>query len=525
MTTDKKEPLLSNLKQKRCIISLDDTIEVCIGDFGWTQFVQAILVSLAWVFDAQQSFISVFTDSHPTWHCISSSSSCQINKNICDLPNDTWHWDMPTRASIVSDWSLECSSSVITGLPASSFFVGCLVGGFLLCTLADSSFGRKNMLVLSCLIMSITGCITAFSTNIWMYSALRFLSGFGRATIGTCSLVLSTELVGRKWRGQVGIISFLCFTFGFISLPGIAFLNKGNSWRAVYLWTCIPAVVYTILVHFFVHESPRWLYLRGKKGEFVKTLKTIANPATRSKLTSSFFETLFTDLESNMSVLASQDLDLYSAIKLLIEKGWALRRLLTVVLIGFGVGMVYYGIPLGVGDLGFDIYLSITLNALSELPSSLIAFFLIGKMNRKGSLLGFSLLSGICSVGCALVEGSERLKWFQMGLEMLSFFSACTAFNFLLIYTLELFPTSVRNCAVSMVRQSLVVGGALSPLLVELGRNNSLFSYGIFGVCSATFGLLTVWLPETKGRLLCDTMDEEERLLDRNIDIPTSNSS
>lgn len=500
--------------KKSCIISLDNTIEVCIGDFGWSQFVQAVLVSLAWVFDAQQSFISVFTDALPTWHC-TNDSSCQVNKNICDLPKDSWRWDLPAFTSIVSDWSLECSRSVITGLPASCFFIGCLVGGFLLCTLADSSFGRKNMLVLSCLIMSITGCVTAISTNIWMYSALRFLSGVGRATIGTCSLVLSTELVGRKWRGQVGIISFVCFTFGFISLPWIAYVNKANSWRVVYLWTCAPAVFYTIVVHFFVHESPRWLYLRGHKEEFVKTLKSIASPDSRGKLTSSFFETLFTDLESCTSMSTSQDLDLYAAIRLLIEKGWAWGRLLTVVLIGFGVGMVYYGMPLGVGDLGFDIYLSITLNALSELPSSLIAFFLIGKMNRKGSLLGFSLLSGIGSVGCALVEGSERLDWFQMGLEMVSFFSACTAFNILLIYTLELFPTCVRNCAVSMVRQSLVVGGALSPLLVALGRNNSLFSYGIFGVCSAAFGLFTVWLPETKGRLLCDTMDEEERLLER----------
>ncbi|KAH0735313.1 hypothetical protein KY285_011020 [Solanum tuberosum] len=516
MISEQNEPLLSDSNEKRCIISLDNTIEVCIGDFGWSQFVQAILVSLAWVFDAQQSFISVFTDALPTWHCINNNnSSCQMYKNICDVPKDTWQFDLPTYTSVVSDWSLECSSSVITGLPASSFFIGCLVGGFVLCTLADSSFGRKNMLVISCLIMSITGCVTAISTNIWMYSVLRFVSGFGRASIGTCSLVLSTELVGRKWRGQVGIISFVCFTFGFISLPWIAYLNKGNSWRVLYLLTCFPAVLYSIIVYFFVHESPRWLYLRGHKEEFVETLKRIANPATRRELSSSFFEALFIDLEKSMSVSASRDLDLYSAVRLLIEKGWALRRLMTVVLIGFGVGMVYYGMPLGVGDLGFDIYLSITLNAISELPSSLIAFFLIGKMNRKGSLLGFSLLSGICSVGCALVEGSEGLKWIQMGLEMVSFFSACTAFNVLLIYTLELFPTCVRNCAVSMVRQSLVVGGALSPLLVALGRNNSLFSYGVFGVCSATFGLFTVWLPETKGRLLCDTMDEEESLLEQ----------
>ncbi|KAL3651903.1 Organic cation/carnitine transporter 3 [Castilleja foliolosa] len=54
----------------------------------------------------------------------------------------------------------------------------------------------------------------------------------------------------------------------------------------------------------------------------------------------------------------------------------------------------------------------------------------------------------------------------QIGLELVSFFSACTAFDVVLIYTLELFPTCVRNSAVSMVRQALVFGGALSPVLI-----------------------------------------------------------
>ncbi|MCD7459709.1 hypothetical protein HAX54_041687 [Datura stramonium] len=124
MSTEQKEPFLYDLKQKRCTISLDDTIEVCIRDFRWSQFVQVILVSLAWVFDTQQSFISVITDALPTWHY----TSCQINKNICKLPKDKWRWDLPTCTSIVSDWSLECSSSVITDIPASSLFIGSLIG-------------------------------------------------------------------------------------------------------------------------------------------------------------------------------------------------------------------------------------------------------------------------------------------------------------------------------------------------------------------------------------------------------------
>ncbi|XP_059318315.1 organic cation/carnitine transporter 3-like [Lycium ferocissimum] len=469
MSDQSSEPLL--LLKRKTASTLDETIERCISEFGWAQLLQAVLVSLSWFFDAQQAFISVFTDT-----------------------------------PAVNEWSLQDASSILIGLPASSFFIGCLIGGLALSTLADTKLGRKNMLVISCVVMSITGAITSISTNIWIYSFLRFLTGFGRATIGTCALVLSTELVGSQWRGQVGIIGFVCFTIGFLSLPLIAFVNRGSSWRLLYLWTCIPTMLYSILVHFFVRESPRWLYVRGNKEEFVLTLKSIT---TRSSLTLSFFGSFieFEDQEHNNSEESTTSL--YSTIKMLVEKKWAFRRLISVMLVGFGIGTVYYGMPLGVGNLPFNLYLSVTLNALSELPASVVTFFLIGKLTRKKSLLGFAMLSGICSIGCVIVK-DDYLKELQMGLELVSFFSACTSFNVLLIYTVELFPTCVRNSAVSMVRQALVLGGAFSPMLVAFGRKNRWLSYGVFGICIASCGLFVLCLPETKGRTLSDTMDEEE---------------
>ncbi|XAR67239.1 hypothetical protein NMG60_11001918 [Bertholletia excelsa] len=477
--------------------SLDEIVEGCIGDFGWAQFLQAAFVSLAWVFDAQQTFISVFTDALPSWHCTTPTSCTTADADICRFPPNAWAWDMPTHTSIVSEWSLACAGSIMMGLPASSFFLGCLAGGFILATLADSSLGRKNVLFLSCLLMSLSGLCTVVSTNIWMYSALRFICGFARAMIGTCALVLSTELVGKRWRGQVGVIGFFCFTLGFLSLPAIAYLNRGSSWRLLYFWTCTPAIFYCLLLHFIVNESPRWLFVQGRREEFVTTLKSITPPANRSKYsaTSSFWEkiNIINACEPSES---RANLDLYSVIKILIQKSWALRRLCAVMGTGFGIGMVYYGMPLGVGSLGFNLYLSVTFNALSELPSSLITFFLIGTVNRKGSLLGFTTLSGICRV-------EDRG-------ELVSFFSGCTASNVLLIYTLELFPTCVRNSAVSMVRQALVLGGAFSPVLVAAGRKNELMSYGVFGVTIAFCGLFVMFLPETKGRTSSDTMDEEE---------------
>ncbi|KAK8651678.1 hypothetical protein V6N13_141266 [Hibiscus sabdariffa] len=99
---------------------------------------------------------------------------------------------------------------------------------------------------------------------------------------------------------------------------------------------------------------------------------------------------------------------------------------------------------------------------------------------------------------------------FQIAMELISFFSACSAFNMALIYTLELFPTCVRNSAISMVRQALVLGGVLSPLLVAAGRKNNLISFGVFGIAVGICGLPLIGLPETRGGTICDTMDEEE---------------
>ena len=334
------------------------------------------------------------------------------------------------------------------------------------------------------------------------YSALRLVRGFCRVTIGTSALVLTTELVGKRWRGQVGMMGFFTFTVGFLSLPAIAYLNRVSSWRSLHLWTSIPGILYSMLVHFFVRESPRWLFLHGRKEEAVATLKSLAPPSQSCRFSEvSFHQEMWNNGNVN------------STIKMLVQKRWAFRRLLLVMVIGFGVGMVYYGMPLGLGNLSFNLYLGVLFNALSEIPSSLFTILLIGKLNRKFSVLPFTMISGIVSVMCAL-KGQLWTR-FQIGLELISFCSSCISFNILLLFTIELFPTRVRNSATLLVRQATVFGGVFGPMLVAAERRDGISSYVVFGLVIGCCGLFAVCLPETRGRSLFDTMDEEEHR-DRN---------
>ncbi|KAB2636943.1 organic cation/carnitine transporter 3-like [Pyrus ussuriensis x Pyrus communis] len=483
--------------------SLDQIIEQNQSSFGWKQFLQAILVSLASLFDGQQTFISVYTDAIPTWHCsTTTTTSCTTNSNICDLADSDWSWDSTSSTTIISDWSLQCSSSFIRGLPASSYFLGGVVGGFLLGTLADSSLGRKKLLLISCVTMSLASFITIFSPNVWVYSAVRFISGVGRSSISTCVLVLLMEKVGKKWRPRVGIMQFFFFTLGFLSLPLIAYLNRANSWRALYLCTSIPAVLYCLLLQFFVSESPRWLFMNGKKEEAVAILLKSAGQNYPSELKLLLVSSH--EVEVDSSNISNHP---YKSMKDLFAKRWAMKRTLTVMVLGFGIGMVYYGMPLGVGSLGFNIYLSVMFNALLEIPSYPITCIILERWSRKFSVLGFCLVSGICGIVCAVVGQ----KGVRIGLELASFFCSRTAWNLISMFTVELFPTCVRNSATSLLRQSYVLSAVFSSMLVSVGSSNEFLSYGVFGLAIFFSGFFVGFLPDTRGGMLCDTMDEQER--------------
>jgi len=317
--------------------------------------------------------------------------------------------------------------------------------------------------------------------------------------------------VSTKRRFTVGIIEFVFFTSGYMSLPGVAYANRNSPWKYLYVWTSIPAICYSLIAYLFVTESPRWLLMQGRVKEAITMLKGIPendviNMSTFSTRPCTEKSHLEKDEDKKKEEVSFSQL--YSSIAMLFKTSWAAKRMVGVMGLGLGIGMVYFGMPLAVGNLNYNIYLAVVFNALMEIPSCVVTYFL-GNCSRRLSILAFSLGSGICCMVCVVIRsGPEGAK---MWLAVASFFCACTAFNVFLIYIIELFPTCVRNTTASLARQAVVFGCIFSPFLISAGRKNNLFSYGVFGVviiCS-TFTLLC--LPETRGMILSDTMDQQEK--------------
>ncbi|KAK7291315.1 hypothetical protein RIF29_06354 [Crotalaria pallida] len=171
------------------------------------------------------------------------------------------------------------------------------------------------------------------------------------------------------------------------------------------------------------------------------------------------------------------------ATKSLWKTKWSAQRMVIVMVAGFGVGFVYYGVQLNVENLNFNLYIS-------------AAALIVLSCYR----------AGVACILCTLFGGS----WTKLIIAAIGFMGASIAFDMLYVYCVELFPTNVRNFAVSMLRQALMSGASLAPLLAVLGRLSPTLSFLLFGALSITCGFLSIWLPETRNAPLYETLKQQE---------------
>ncbi|KAH9309502.1 hypothetical protein KI387_037413, partial [Taxus chinensis] len=486
-------------------LSVDQILEKYVGSFGTAQLVHVVVVSLAWVFDSMLTLVAVFADAQPSWHCVKSQAVdlsknekwCTPQSSICEMDQSLWEWVDGIGASVVSEWNLICSNKFKAGIPASLFFIGCVFGAGILGSLADACLGRKRTLILSCLVMSVSGFLTALSPNIWIYSFLRLTTGFGRAGVGICSLVLSTEAVGHKRRGQIGLYSFLFFSAGFASLPAIAYMTK-SSWRMTYIFISSLSMAYCCIILPFIWESPRWLIIRKREAEALKTLAKMA--AWNNK-----------HLPQNVRISIAAEHEKTNNLNSILTVAWARRRMLVLMAVGGGTGLVYFGMPLNIGNIKFNPYINTSLNALMEVPAIAAGTLLLPITDRRLLVSVSSGIYALCCIICSFVSNG----WIQIVVELTGFLAVCTTFDLTYVFCLELFATEVRSVAVAMLRQAIMAGAAIAPWVVVIGRTHSFLSFLVFGGFGVLSALLTLLLPETRNRPVYETMEEEGEHEDR----------
>lgn len=81
----------------------------------------------------------------------------------------------------------------------SVYYVGAIVGGFLLGFIADH-YGRVSALVAANTLALIGGICTVFATDFWTFVLCRFLVGLAYDNCFTMFYIILLEYTGVKWR-------------------------------------------------------------------------------------------------------------------------------------------------------------------------------------------------------------------------------------------------------------------------------------------------------------------------------------
>lgn len=221
-----------------------------------------------------------------------------IPARMHDMPWNKFHWMVifglgtawildGLEVQIVAAGGFEEALGMTTtqvGLAGTVYLLGEVVGALLFGRLTDT-LGRKKLFVMTLALYLIASGLAAFSPNVWIFLALRFVAGMGIG--GEYSAVNSAvdELIPGRFRGRVDLAINGTYWFGagigafaslFLLNPDYFGSNVG--WRIAFL---IGPVLGLGIIYLRRHipESPRWMTAHGRSQEAEQIVRGIEERA------------------------------------------------------------------------------------------------------------------------------------------------------------------------------------------------------------------------------------------------------
>ncbi|QKX57101.1 uncharacterized protein TRUGW13939_04209 [Talaromyces rugulosus] len=150
------------------------------------------------------------------------------------------------------------------------------VAGALILSPSNEYLGRRNSIILSCILYTIGAAFEAGAINFGMMFAGRFILGTGVGLEGGTVPIYVAECISSKVRGNLVSLYQLNIAFGEILGYAVAamFVSVDGNWRYV-LGSSLVFSTIMLIAMFFLPESPRYLMLKNRELEAFVVWKKI----------------------------------------------------------------------------------------------------------------------------------------------------------------------------------------------------------------------------------------------------------
>jgi AAHS family 4-hydroxybenzoate transporter-like MFS transporter len=182
---------------------------------------------------------------------------------LCLMFNMLDGFDITAMAVVANTVGQELSLSADRlGFIFSFALAGMMIGAMLLAPLSDI-FGRRNMIIASLLLVSVSILFTAKADSLFEFIVLRFFSGLGAGAMLACQATLASEYSPDKYRAlSVGIVT-AGYPMGAMMTSVIAgYVMPDYGWRGMFWFGGGVTLIMTIVALLLIPESLKFLFDR-----------------------------------------------------------------------------------------------------------------------------------------------------------------------------------------------------------------------------------------------------------------------
>ncbi|XP_033177610.1 organic cation transporter protein-like isoform X2 [Bombus impatiens] len=423
------------------------------------------------------------------------SISCEVRSFANDIDG----------TSLVQDWDLVCDKTAARSSTHMALSLGKLLGSALFGVIADK-YGRKICYVIGIIMLITSGPAGAIVPWYWGFIISRVVNGASHAAIQYSSFTTLTEVANEKHRQWMGIAYNVGYATGIVIVPGVAYLL--HEWRYIQLAISLPALL--LLIHLWLMpESPRWLIAHNRRQEAKSLIDRASKGSPDAEMSTSLTPTIRIQELKQESKESKEEL--HKSIKgfwVLLSNSELRKRILITNFTWMTASLTYYALALNVNNFSTNRYIYVLVMGLTEIPAYLIPTPILMIMGRRPGSTTLYVIATLCLLCILAIPTTESDV--IMTVSLIGRFSASAAYGIVILYSSELFPTVCRNSAVGTNSAMSHVGSIAAPYVADL--LGVVVWWGPTTLCGGLAliaSILCSILPETRGRPLANTVDEE----------------
>lgn len=353
---------------------------------------------------------------------------------------------------IKQEWHLTAGQ---IGLVGSITTIGMMIGAFLFGYLADR-FGKKNIMMITLLVFSISNLLLAMTTNVNQFLLIRFITGVGLGgELPVASTIIADSFSGHTRSKMLILVdSFWAIGWIFASLLS-TLVMPAYGWKFTVIITSLTAI-YTLVLR---KHLPAETNVKNEKLNLGIALNKIWSAEFR-------------------------------------------RQTLCLSILWFVIMFVYYGLFLWLPSILIQRNLSISrsflytlITSFAQLPGYFLAAYLMGKLSRK-KVLGIYIIGTI--IGAFLFGTAQTEAMVLFSGSLLSFFTL-GAWGIMIALTPTQYPIELRGMGIGFTQAIGRIGATIGPYLIGfslgIGINTTMIFFYfiaalIIGIIVLTFGMV-----------------------------------